>query len=168
MLRGITERRQHRWFLTRRAVDLLYVTNHQHPATLRANCPRTTGSVSPWTTTIPSTWRARGILSSLPVKRVTQTVPGTAPTTSTRLGPPPRVASRPPCEGWPCWSRSTADTAASREAKMTDFRLPCHSGFYHAVARYGPDLWIPFTYADLHATQRVCRNVAVQRFRPLF
>ena len=29
---GMTERRQHRWFLTRRAVDLLYVTDHQHPA----------------------------------------------------------------------------------------------------------------------------------------
>ena len=28
----MTERRQHRWFLTRRAVDLLYVTDHQHPA----------------------------------------------------------------------------------------------------------------------------------------
>ena len=28
----MTERRQHRWFLTRRAVDLLYVTNHQNPS----------------------------------------------------------------------------------------------------------------------------------------
>ena len=32
VVRGMTERRQHRWFLTRRAVDLLYVTGHQHPA----------------------------------------------------------------------------------------------------------------------------------------
>ena len=32
VMRGMTERRQHRWFLTRRAVDLLYVTGHQHPA----------------------------------------------------------------------------------------------------------------------------------------
>ena len=32
IVRGMTERRQHRWFLTRRAVDLLYVTDHQHPA----------------------------------------------------------------------------------------------------------------------------------------
>ena len=30
--RGMTERRQHRFFLTSRAVDLLYVTDHQHPA----------------------------------------------------------------------------------------------------------------------------------------
>ena len=73
VVRGMTERRQHRWFLTRRAVDLLYVTDHQHPAprpqawprsTPRANCPRTTASGSPWTTTIPSTWRARATLPS--------------------------------------------------------------------------------------------------------
>ena len=31
VVRGMTERRQHRWFLTRKAVDLLYVTDHQHP-----------------------------------------------------------------------------------------------------------------------------------------
>ena len=30
VVRGMTERRQHRWFLTRRAVDLLYV--HRPPA----------------------------------------------------------------------------------------------------------------------------------------
>ena len=29
---GMTERRQHRWFLTRKAVDALYVTDHQHPS----------------------------------------------------------------------------------------------------------------------------------------
>ena len=33
VMRGTTERRQHRWFLIRRAVDLLYVTDHQHPCT---------------------------------------------------------------------------------------------------------------------------------------
>ena len=32
LLRGMTERRQHRFFLTSQAVDLLYVTDHQHPA----------------------------------------------------------------------------------------------------------------------------------------
>ena len=29
--RGMTERRQHRWYLTRKAVDLLYVSGHDHP-----------------------------------------------------------------------------------------------------------------------------------------
>ena len=32
VLRGMTERRQHRYFLTSQAVDLLYVTDHQHPS----------------------------------------------------------------------------------------------------------------------------------------
>ena len=32
VVRGMTEIRQHRWFLTRWAVELLYVTDHQHPA----------------------------------------------------------------------------------------------------------------------------------------
>ena len=32
VVRGMTERRQHRWFLTRRAVDALYTTDHQHPS----------------------------------------------------------------------------------------------------------------------------------------
>ena len=47
---------------------------------------------------------------------------------------------------------------------MTDFRLLRHGGFYHAVARYGPDLWTPFTYAGIHATQRV---LEAQRAAPL-
>ena len=118
IVRGMTERRQHRWFLTRRAVDLLYVTDHSislpgsrpgpkgwPSSTPRANCPRTTGSVSPWTTTIPPTWRAWAILPSPPVNRLIQTA--AALTTSTRPRPPRRGASRPLCDGWPCWSRPT-------------------------------------------------------------
>ena len=31
-IRGMTERRQHRFFLTGQAVDALYVTDHQHPS----------------------------------------------------------------------------------------------------------------------------------------
>ena len=46
-------------------------------------------------------------------------------------------------------NRPPDNTAASREARMTDFRLLRRGGFYHAVARYGPDLWTPFTYAGL-------------------
>ena len=40
--RGMTERRQERWFLTRRAVDLLYANDHEHPSpreTARAALP---------------------------------------------------------------------------------------------------------------------------------
>ena len=32
VVRGMTERWQHRWFLTSKAVDLLYTTDHQHPS----------------------------------------------------------------------------------------------------------------------------------------
>ena len=61
-------------------------------------------------------------------------------------------------------NRPADDTAASREARMTDFRLLRHGGFYHAVARYGPDLWTPFTYAGLHATERALRRKEQHRF----
>ena len=61
-------------------------------------------------------------------------------------------------------NRPAADAAASREARMTDFRLLRRGGFYHAVARYGPDLWTPFTYAGLHATERVLRRKEQHRF----
>ena len=37
-------------------------------------------------------------------------------------------------------------------------------GFYHAVARYGPDVWAPFTYAGLHATERSLRRKEQHRF----
>ena len=47
---------------------------------------------------------------------------------------------------------------------MTDFRLLRHGGFYHAVARYGHDLWTPFTYAGLHATERALRRKEQHRF----
>ena len=47
---------------------------------------------------------------------------------------------------------------------MTDFRLLRYGGFYHAVARYGEDVWTPFTYAGLHATERVIRRKEQHRF----
>ena len=57
-----------------------------------------------------------------------------------------------------------ADTAAFRKARMTDFRLLCRGGFYHAVVRYGPDLWTPFTYAGLRATELALRRKEQHRF----
>ena len=39
--------------------------------------------------------------------------------------------------------RPPNDAATSKEARMTDFRLLRHGGFYHALARYGPDIWTP-------------------------
>ena len=158
VVRGMTERRQHRWFLTRRAVDLLYVTDHQHPAPREE--ARAAGLAAfhpeselpedfqerfaldhdhqhpPWTAT------SRGIETSL--RRLAMLEP------VYRLVPDLISSGRV--------NRPVDDTAASREVRMTDFRLLRHGGFYHAVARYGPDLWTPFTYAGLHATERSRRR----------
>ena len=193
VVRGMTERRQHRWFLTRRAVDLLYVTDHQNPepreearaAGLAAFHPQgelpadfaerfaldhdhpvhlesqgdspfaLAGSVDdsgavnasdhehpPWTAT------SRGIEVSL--RRLATLEP------VYRLAPDLLKSGRV--------NRPADDTAAAREVRMTDFRLLRHGGFYHAVARYGPDLWTPFTYAGLHATERVLRRKEQHRF----
>ena len=191
VVRGMTERRQHRWFLTRKAVDLLYVTDHQHPSpreearaaglaelhpegelpaefterfALDHDHPahlenqddspfavtepigETGGSTDhehpPWTAT------SRGIETSLRRLAMLEPVYALAPDLL-RSG---RVV------------RPASDTAASREARMTDFRLLRHGGFYHAVARYGNDIWTPFTYAGLHATERVLRRKEQHRF----
>ena len=191
VVRGMTERRQHRWFLTRRAVDLLYVTGHQHPAPreearaagLAAFHPEgelledyrerfaldhdhpahlegqgyspfaagdTTDSSGggpdhehpPWTAT------SRGVEMSLRRLAMLEPVYRIAPDLirSGRVNLP------------------ADDTAASREIRMTDFRLLRHGGFYHAVARYGEDVWTPFTYAGLHATERALRRKEQHRF----
>ena len=54
---------------------------------------------------------------------------------------------------WP-----SEEPPSGRDLRMTDFRLLRHGGFYHAVARYGEDVWAPFIYAGLHATERVLRR----------
>ena len=191
--RGMTERRQHRWFLTRKAVDELYVTDHRHPSPreearaagqaefhpqrelpadyterfaldhdhaahlddqerspFAAASPVEDESASagpshehpPWTAT------SRGVEMSLRRLAMLEPVYALAPDLL-RSG---RVV------------RPTDDQAASRDARMTDFRLLRHGGFYHAVARYGPDVWTPFTYAGLHATERVLRRKEQHRF----
>ena len=192
IVRGMTERRQHRWFLTRRAVDLLYVTGHQHPA------PREEARAAGRATfhpqgELPEDYRERFALDhDHPVHLEGQ-------------GGSPFAAGEPADENgggvdhehppWTATSRGVEmslrrlamlepvyrlapdlirsgrvnlpagdDNAASREARMTDFRLLRHGGFYHAVARYGEDLWTPFTYAGLHATERVLRRKEQHRF----
>ena len=191
VVRGMTERRQHRWFLTRRAVDLLYVTDHQHPAPReearatglaafhpqgelpedyrerfaldhdhpvhlegQGDSPFADGDTAdssgdgpdhehpPWTAT------SRGIETSL--RRLAMLEP------VYRLAPDLLRSGRV--------NRPADDTAATRETRMTDFRLLRHGGFYHAVARYGPDVWTPFTYAGLHATERALRRKEQHRF----
>ena len=190
VMRGMTERRQHRWYLTSQAVALLYVTDHQHPSPREE--ARATGLAAfhpqgelpqeylerfaldhdhlvhlenqgdspfvasehadasdgpdhehpPWTAT------SRGVAMSL--RRLAMLEP------IYRLAPNLLKSGRvtlPAGEG-----------VSTRETRMTDFRLLRHGGFYHAVARYGPDLWTPFTYAGMHATERVLRRKEQHRF----
>ena len=191
VVRGMTERRQHRWFLTRKALYALYVTDHQHPSPReearaaglaefhpegelpadfkdrfaldhdhpahlegQGDSPFASGESDdangggpdhehpPWTAT------SRGIETSLRRLAMLEPVYALAPDLL-RSG---RV-------NWP-----VDDNAASREVRMTDFRLLRHGGFYHAVARYGERVWTPFTYAGLHATERALRRKEQHRF----
>ena len=47
---------------------------------------------------------------------------------------------------------------------MTDFRLLRRGSFFHAVARYGEDIWTTFTYFGLHITERIVRRKQAHRF----
>ena len=192
VVRGMTERRQHRWFLTRRAVDLLYVTDHQHPAPReearsaglaafhpdgelpedyrerfaldhdhpahlesQSGSPFATGEPADQTESTgvdhehpPWTAMSRGIEASL--RRLAMLEP------VYRLAPGLLKSGR---VNWPA-----DDAAATREVRMTDFRLLRRGGFYHAMARYGEQVWTPFTYVGLHATERVLRRKEQHRF----
>ena len=164
VVRGMTERRQHRWFLTRRAVDLLYVTGHQHPA------PREEARASGLAAfhpegELPEDYRERFALDhDHPAHLETQ---GDSPFAA---GEPDEANSDGADHEHPPWTatsrgietslrrlamlepvyrlapdlirsgrvnRPVDDAAASREARMTDFRLLRRGGFYHAVAN-GP------------------------------
>lgn len=193
VMRGMTERRQRRFFLTSRAVDLLYVTDHQHPspreearaAGLAAFHPQgelphayrerfaldhdhpihlESRAGSPFNLSDPvendkdydaadhehPPWTAtsRGLAMSLRRLAMLESV--------YRLAPDLLRSGRV--------SLPSDDTVAAGEVRMTDFRLLRYGGFYHAVARYGADFWITFTYAGLHATERVLRRKEQHRF----
>ena len=200
-MRGMTERRQRRWFLTQRAVEALYVTGHQHPSPreeARAlglapfhpggelpgdfrqrfaldhdhpphledqgdspfagsdNAGNTATDVEsgngashehpPWTAT------SRGIESAL--RRLAMLEP------VYRLAPDLLKSGlvRPPAEG------AAGRDLGMTDFRMTDFRLLRHGGFYQAVARYGEDLWVPFSCIGLHATERALRRKEQHRF----
>ena len=150
------------------------------PSTRRASCPRNIGSASPWTTTIPSTWRTRATPPSSPASRPTEPngdgaghehPPWTATSRGVAMSLRRLAMLEPVYRLAPDLLRSgrvnlpAGDAAAAtRDARMTDFRLLRHGGFYHAVARYGEDLWTTFTYAGLHSTERVLRRKEQHRF----
>ena len=182
--RGMNDRPRRRWFLSSRAVDELYVTDHRHPGPreearavgiarlhpdgmLPADFTRRFAldhhhharledqDVSPFSGSErvvedesahehpPWTATSRGVQVSL--RRLSMLEPFYA------------LAPELLRSGW-------VTSPSGAEARMTDFRLLRHGGFYHAVARYGPDLWTPFTYAGLHATETVLRRKERHRF----
>ncbi|MXX79792.1 MAG: hypothetical protein F4Y69_02020 [Chloroflexi bacterium] len=47
---------------------------------------------------------------------------------------------------------------------FSDLRLMRSGSFFSAVARYGETIWIPLTYAGLHATERALRRKQDHRF----
>ena len=181
--RGMTERRQERWFLTRQAVDFLYAGDHEHPAPREAaraalpegysvpppphfdqrfaqdheHLPHLEHLInSPFVATTPGDDAAAGGYHEHP--------PWTSTSRGVRanlrrlamLEPIYRLAPDLLTSGilrWPSQS-----PPATRDLRMTDFRLLRHGGFYHAVARYGPQVWTPFIYAGLHATERALRR----------
>ena len=189
VMRGMTERRQHRFFLTSQAVDLLYVNDHQHPAPREEARASGQAAFHPWGE-LPADFRERFALDH--DHPVHLEGPGDSPFTpggdADKDGAdhehPPWTATSRGVEmslrrlamlepvyrlapdllksgrvNWPA-----GDSATTREVRMTDFRLLRHGGFYHAVARYGQDVWTPFTYAGIHATERVIRRKEQHRF----
>ena len=190
--RGMTEPMQHRWFLTRKAVELLYATDHQHPT------PREEARAEArvWSGREPAATAELGRRFALdhdhPAHRESQSG---SPFVS--AGPPGPGFVGGPGHEHPPWTATArgVETALRRLAMlesvyrlapellrsgrvrwpddggssvhhpgMTDFRLLRHGGFYHAVARYGDRVWAPFTYAGLHATGTVLRRKRDHRF----
>ena len=184
--RGMTERRQERWFLTRQAVDFLYAGDHEYPAprgAARAALPE--GYYAP-----PADYDQRFAqdhehrphlehsVNSPFIAGFTGGNPGNDPPhaawhehppwTATSRGvetslrrlamiePMYRLAPELLTSGYLRWT--AGETGSGPDLQMTDFCLLRHGGFYHAVARYGPHVWTPFIYAGLHATQRILRR----------
>ena len=198
--RGMIEPPQDRWFLTRRAVQSLYVTDHAHRSTLeiarvggherfralhasRGSPVEPIGldhehfphleepMLTPFAPSDPSEsairalghelhehppWTAtsRGLRSCM---RRLATLEAIYPMVSEL---PARGRLKPP------GADGDGDTHASSRPQLqaTDFRLLRHGGFHHALARYGDDLWVAFTFAGLHATERVLRRKQMHRY----
>ena len=193
VIRGMTERRQHCWFLTRKAVDALYDTRHQHPSPREEARAVSLAEFHPQGE-LSAEFRERFALDhdhqvhmedqetspfaggDSPIDEASSDGSGHEhpPWTATSRGLETSLRRLAMLE--PVYSlapnllrsgkvvRPNNSVAATREARMTDFRLLRNGGFYHAVARYGNDVWTPFTYAGIHATERVLRRKEQHRF----
>ena len=191
VMRGMTERRQHRFFLTSKAVDLLYTTDYQHPSPREESRATGLATFHPQGE-FPQEYRERFALDhDHPVHLESQ---GNSPSVAGEQADhngggidhehPPWTATprgvamcvrrlamlEPVYRLAPDLLKSgrvtlpAGESVSTREARMTDFRVLRHGGFYHAVARYGENVWTTFTYAGLHASERVLRRKEQHRF----
>ena len=187
--RGMVERSQHRWFLTIEAVEWLYATDHEHLSPREIARAGGIARVLPAVEGRASTGQFASDHEHLPHLEEPYFAPFVEPDPSCDI--PSGFHEHPP---WTvtargvqvCVRRLAMLEAVYRIAPglmrrdqltwppdgvpidadlhMTDFRLLRHGGFYHAVARYGEPLWVTFTYAGLHATERILRRKHAHRF----
>ena len=192
VMRGMTERRQYRFFLTSQAVDLLYTNDHQHPSPREEARATGLAAFHPQGE-LPQKYQERFALDhDHPVHLENQgDSPFVAGERADDTGDGTADHEHPP---WTATSRGVAmslrrlamletiyrlapdllksgrvtlpaeESVSIRETRMTDFRLLRHGGFYHAVARYGENVWITFTYAGIHVSERVLRRKEQHRF----
>ena len=183
--RGVVERARQRWFLTRRAIELLYNLDHQHPSSreearamaspaqsemdeLRErfaldhrHAPHLEGQdSSPFVAHRPVAITADGPAHQHPPWTATERGVETSLRRLAMLEPLYSLAPDLLSSGRARWPTGNI----SQNLRMTDFRLLRHGGFYHAVARYGDEVWAPFTYAGLHATERILRRKEQHRY----
>lgn len=185
----MTGRPRRRWFLSGRAVDELYVADHRHPGPREE--ARAAGMARPHPEgRLPAYFTERFALDhhhrahledqdASPFSGAERLVEDESshehpPWIATSRGVQvslrrlsmlePFYALAPELLRSGRVTRPPGDAAITEEARMTDFRLLRKGGFYHAVARYGPDLWTPFTYAGLHVTETVLRRKERHRF----
>ena len=117
VVRGMTERRQYRWFLTRKAVEMLYVTDHQHPSPREEASPEALASSHPQGE-LPQDFQERFALDHDHPPHLEGS--GDSPFAAgegedggenhDHEHPPWTATSRGwrcPCAASPCWSRST-------------------------------------------------------------
>ena len=178
---GAHERPRARWLLTRQSLELLYATDHTHPR------PRErAGYERAWP--LPD---ARAGVDQPPLDlghehlgpeltrpgslraRLAEPVAGNGqhehpPWSATARGAQfclRRLAMLEPIYGLaPVLLRDGFLRGNGPPPALRDFRLLRRSGFFVAVARYGDDLWVPFSYAGLHATERILRRKHRHRF----
>ena len=155
VMRGMTERRQHRFFLTSQAVDLLYTNDHQHPSPREETRATGLAAFHPQGE-LPQHFQERFVLDHEHPPHLEE--PGDSPfapvgeeaedgSNSVDHEHPPWTATSRGVETALCRlamlapdlirsgrvSLPAGDNAASRDARMTGFRLLRYGGFYHAV-----------------------------------